>query len=407
LFCLTVWTAGGCAVKNVEPTSVLEPVSRPESAGVDAATLRAMEHRVEVALKRGDAPGAVLLVARKGKIVLFRAYESRQTDPNVAMTPDTVFDVASLSKIVGTATATMLLLEDGKLHLDDPVKRYLPEFAAEGKDNVTLRDLLAHRSGLKAYESVMKVKGNELAATTADNLVKNLASLPLLYPTGEYTLYSCLNYLILARVNEIAAGESQESLLRRRVWEPLGMSDTAYLPTYDQRPRLAPTIKGAAWAPGVIHDPLANYHGSSAAHCPGNAGLFSTAHDLAVYCQMILNGGSYGGVQVLLPETVAQMTSPQSVLPEYDARTGSAGEVERRGLGWIVYREKPYVSPAAPDGSFIGHTGYTGTYLWIDKHADAFIVFLTNAVYAQDPPQIQECRKEVTQTFVEGLYGGP
>lgn len=388
-------------------SSSLAFVSRSERADVSPATVRAMERRVEVAIERGAAPGAVLLAARRGKIVESRAFGNRSVNPDVAMTPDTVFDLASLTKIVATATATSLLLEDGKLRLDDKVAAYIPEFAARGKDDVTLRDLLTHRSGLKAYEDVAAVERVSLAASPADNLVQYIAALPKLYPTGEFSVYSCLNYLTLARVNEIAAGESQESLLSRRVWKPLGMNDTGYVLGEAQKSRLAPTFAGSKWKPGMIHDPLANYHGVSAEHCPGNAGLFSTAHDLAIFCEMILGEGIYDGVRVMSPESVRRMISPLSELPEYDVAKKGAGPVERRGFGWIVYREKPYGCPEAPDGRFVGHTGYTGTYLWMDIQDRSFLILLANAVYASDPPQIQEYRKEITGAWLDGVYGNP
>lgn len=392
-------------MKTSESTETLRVARRPDVVNMSPAVLRQMEQRVQVAIERGATPGAVLLVAKDGQIVKFRAYGNRQTDPDVPMTLDTLFDLASVSKTVGTATATMLLLEDGKLRLDDKVAAFIPAFAANGKGDVTIRDLLTHRSGLKDYMDVNKVRANVLSPIPSDNLIENIAALPKLYPTGEYTVYSCLNYFTLARINEIVAGESQEALLRKRIWKPLGMSDTGYTLTEEQKKRLAPTFRSAAWKPGMIHDPLANYHGVSSAHCPGNAGLFSSARDLAIFCQMILNGGTYGGVRVMKAATVREMTAPQSTLPEFDVKKNGPGPLQRRGFGWIVYREEPYISSAAPDGSFIGHTGYAGTYLWVDKCQKAFIVLLTNAVYDHDPPQIQEYRKEITRDYLEGLYG--
>lgn len=380
---------------------------RPSDTPFDPAILRKMDQRVETAISRDITPGAVLLVARNGRILNERAFGYRRLEPQrEPMTLDTIFDLASLSKVFGTATATMLLLEDGKLHLDDRVAQYIPEFAAEGKDDVRIFNLLTHSSGLKAYDDWKAAEKERGSLTQADALIQRISRLPKLYPTGQYSVYSCLNYLTLARVNEVAAGESQHHLLRRRVWEPLGMKDTGYLLTREQLARCAPTAlkSDGTRMLGETHDPLANYYQSTEQHCPGNAGLFSTARDLSIFCQMILNEGAYGGQRVFKPETIRMMTSPQSTLPTYDPKTQGPGGNSRRGLGWIVYLDTPYNHPAAADGSFIGHTGYTGTYAWIDKNSGSFIVYVANAVYSKDPPQINDSRREVTTAFLEGLY---
>jgi CubicO group peptidase (beta-lactamase class C family) len=184
------------------------------------------------------------------------------------------------------------------------------------------------------------------------------------------------------------------------------MKDTGYLLSREQIARCAPTAlkSDGTRMLGETHDPLANYYKSTQRHCPGNAGLFSTARDLSIFCQMIVNEGIYGDRRVFKPETIRMMTSTQSLLPTYDPKTQGPGGNSRRGLGWIVYQDTPYNNPAAPDGSFIGHTGYTGTYAWIDKNSRSFIVYLANAVYSKDPPQINDSRREITAAFLEGLY---
>ncbi len=397
-----VGLGGGAGAKRLKP-------AYPEQVGISPVTIRDMERRIDEAITNNATPGAVLVVAKDSRIIEEKAFGNRRTDPqNDPMTLDTIFDLASVSKIVGTATTSMLLIEDGRLHLDDRVADIIPEFAANDKGDVKVRDLITHRSGLKAYDSwkeAEKIRGD---LTQADALIKKIAGLPKLYPTGEYTVYSCLNFLTLARVNETVAGESQNSILKRRVWDPLGMKDTTYLLTEEQRARCAPEFKNFEEGRrlGDTHDPLAYYYQSTPEHCPGNAGLFSTAHDLSIYCQMILNGGEYGGVRVFNPETIELMTSTQSILCGYDAKKkGSDGEPGRRALGWIVYQEPPYTHSAAPVDSFIGHTGYTGTYLWLDKNSKSFILLLSNSVYSKDPPQIHPYRKEVTGIYLEGLYG--
>ena len=218
-------------------------------------------------------------------------------------------------------------------------------------------------------------------------------------------------------MNEKIAGESQEELLKKRIWNPLGMKDTTYFPTKEQQKRLAPEFPPSflhkqvdpdhvlshyytEHQPGDINDSLAFYYSVSKEHCAGNAGLFSTVDDISRYAQMILNEGKGNGVRVLNKNSVRQMTSLHSDLPHY-----SSGEVWNRGLGWVVYSQFPYTHPVIPQGSTIGHTGYTGTYLWIDQHSRSYLILLTNAVHADPNPNVNPLRGAVTRALVEELYG--
>lgn len=385
---------------------------------ISPAHIRLMDTRVEAAIREGKAPGAVLVVGTGGQIVHAKAFGFRSTTPTkVPMTLDTVFDLASVSKVLGTATTTMALLEEGKLSLDDKVAKYIPEFATGGKEETTVRDLLVHRSGLPAYDSYA-VDGDKRRGTTPRNdaLIQRIASLKTIYTPRENFVYSCLNYLTLARVNELAAGESQESILRRRIWTPLGMNSTAYTLGPSLLTRTAPCFapgkggKPPARPAGAIHDPLAYFHGVTPEHCPGNAGLYSSALDIAQYCQMIVNGGELGGVRVLTPETVASMTALQSSLPEVlkkkDREKGLKPDIVHRAFGWGVYSPSgSFSSKKAPPYSFIGHTGYTGTYVWIDKNSKSFVILLANAVYSEDPPKMGDAREQVVKATLDGLYG--
>ncbi len=386
------------------------PEALPEEVGVSPVAIRRMERAVESALRAGAAPGAVLLVVKEGRVIERRAFGRLRPGGAEPMTPEAIFDLASLTKVVATATATALLAEDGRLRLDSPAAAALPGFAAEGKGDVTLEDLLTHRSGLKAYEDWREVERRRSADTPpAEALLAHISGLPKVYPTGRFHLYSCLNYLTLARINELAAGESQEALLRRRVWEPLGMRDTGYRLSAAQKARLAPT--GAESPAGLVHDPLARYASGSGGgeggnHSPGNAGLFSSADDLAVFAQALLDGGQWRGKRVLRPGTVEAMFTPRAALPVFDPKTGGAsGEMETRAAGWIVYRKAPYAHPAAPEGSFSGHTGYTGAFLWMDRSSRSIVVFLTNAVCAKEPPEIDPWRGELLRPYLEAIYG--
>jgi CubicO group peptidase (beta-lactamase class C family) len=377
--------------------SVLAPqrLTMPRHVGFDSAQLARVDTFITRDIDEGKMPGAVLIVGRDGHIVKRQAYGHLQVAPRKRPMPvDAIFDLASVSKVVGTATAAMLLIEDGKLHLNDPVARYLPDFAQKDKGDVTIFHLLTHTSGLKPYEDVNVIKKERREGETqADALIRRICQLPKSYETGKKYRYSCLNFLTLARVNEIVAGESQNDLLQRRVYGPLGMKDTGYILTAQQKQRTAPTIEvNGTFLQGEVHDPLANYYGSGE-HCPGNAGLYSSAPDLAIYLQMILNRGTYRGTRVFKPETIDLMTQIHS----------PPGVDFRRGLGWGIYWEPPYASELnhAPQHYVLGHLGYTGTYIWLDKRTNAFMVFLTNRVHPEEKQTINEWLSQVLYDVVD------
>lgn len=395
----------GCAGRT-EPLAAAPPSPIAAPAVVLPAEVRErMDSVVEAGIADGRMPGAVLLVGAGDQVAYLNSYGNRSLEPNVPMTPDTVFDLASVSKVVGTATAAMLLIEDGKMTLETRVADLIPDFSAGDKGNVTIRDLMTHTSGLKAYENWQTAEAIRGDGEKSDALIRRIASLDKSYKTGERTVYSCLNFLTLARVNEIVAGESMESLLSRRVWKPLGMKDTSYIPRPDMIARWAPTFKGALPAsrtPASTHDPLAFYYGSSTQHCPGNAGLFSTAPDLAQWCRMIANEGEVDGVRIFKPETIRLWTSVQAHVPAHSANNPEGGNPIKRALGFQVSRD---MHPDGPSESWINHTGYTGTYFFIDKSKKSFVLLLANAVYSQDPPQMGPPRTGVARALVRYQYG--
>lgn len=376
---------------------VLAPqrLTEPSIVGIDEVQLAQVDTLIMRDIEEGKMPGAVLIVGRNGQIVKRQVYGHLQLVPKKqAMPVEAIFDLASISKVVGTATATMLLIEDGKLRLDDPVARYLPDFAQQDKGDVTIFYLLTHSSGLKPYASVDKIKEERREGESrADALIRHVCQLPKAYETGKEYKYSCLNFLTLARVNETAAGESQNELLQRRVYGPLGMKDTGYILTEQQKQRTAPTIEvSGTFLQGQVHDPLANYYGSGE-HCPGNAGLYSSAPDLAIYLQMILNRGAYNGTRVFKAETIDLMTQIHS----------PPGVSFRRGLGWGIYWDSPYASELnhTPEHYILGHLGYTGTYIWLDKGTKAFMVFLTNRVHPEEKQTVKEWLRQVLYDVVD------
>ena len=340
---------------------------------------------VEAAIRDGAFPGAAV-VAGQGDRTLFAGGFGTLTGEagSPPVTVETLFDLASVSKVVGTATAAMILLEDGRIRLDDRVSRYIPGFETGGKQDVTILNLLTHTSGLKAYESWQRVEEKRRPEESPpDALMRHYAGLPVSYPPRTQVRYSCLNMQVLARVVENAAGERMEDLLVRRVFLPLRMDDTRYTLDGRQVARTSPTLRlsDGSLLQGKVHDPLARYHGT-AEHSPGNAGLFSTASDLSRYCRMILRGGELDGARVMKPGTVHRMTS----------NLAPAASGEKRGLGWGIYSPGPYASElnGSDESRAIGHTGYTGTFIWLDKRTKAYVVLLTNRTFPDEKKESDE-----------------
>ncbi|MGI8905154.1 MAG: serine hydrolase domain-containing protein [Candidatus Sumerlaeaceae bacterium] len=350
------------------------------SAGATSGTLsQQLTEIVSRGIGKAFYPGAVLIVGRPGEELFSKPYGHYTYDADAKpMTMDTVFDQASVSKVVGTSTAAMKLLELHKLGLDDRVSSYIPEFASGGKDDDRIRDLLTHVSGLKSYTSAAAAEAQRKAEQSkSDAMIEHIATLPASYPPGTKVVYSCLNMQSQARVNEVAIGGRMDEFLKDNVYVPLGMKDTVYVLNEDQNSRCAPTQRNKDGSAIVAktHDPIANYHDSDI-HCPGNAGLFSTAPDLARYCDMILSDGKAGNKRVFKPETLRLMTSIQTPKEVRD----------ERALGWDIYTTAPYCTRLnqTDETRCIGHTGYTGTMIWLDKLSKTYMVFLTNRTWPDD-----------------------
>jgi serine-type D-Ala-D-Ala carboxypeptidase len=340
------------------------PIASPASVGMSAERLDAIDRVVERGIEAGGYPGAAVIVARKGKAVLQRGFGRLSWDessPEVSPT-STIYDLASLTKVIGTTTAVMVLFDQGRISLDAPVSRYLPEFSGGEKDLVTIRQLLTHRSGLPAGRDIFKLTHDPAEAR------KLVLSTPLIAHPGQYYEYSDLGADVLGMVVEAVSQQPLDEFLADYVFHPLGMYQTEFRPADSLDARIAPTgtSGGGRRSRGEVNDENAYALGGVAGH----AGLFSTAADLSVFAQMMLNGGVYNGVRILADSTVQLFT------------TRAAGH---RALGWDT-----------PTGSFgsgnylsehsFGHTGFTGTSLWIDPDRDMFVILLTNRVYASRSP---------------------
>jgi len=337
------------------------PVKAPRSVGMSAARLAKIDHVVLRGIQAGGYPGAAVVVGRKGAAVWQRGFgrlDWSQDSPTVDPT-ESIYDLASLTKVVGTTTALMILYDQGKIHLDDPVSKYVPEFAGGDKDLVTLRLLLEHRSGLPAGRDLWRIAHSPEEAREA------VIQTPLAYHPDQYYEYSDLGADMLGFVVEAASGQRLDQFLADHVWKPLGMEDTFFKPADSLRDRIAPTeVNPPRGYPlrGEVHDENAFALGGIAGH----AGLFSSASDLAVFAQMMLNGGQYNGTRIIADSTVGLFTTRA-------ART--------RALGWDTCAGDGSCGKYLSERAY-GHTGFTGTSLWIDPDRDMFVILLTNRVHA-------------------------
>ena len=334
----------------------------PAAAGFDPARLAKIDGLIEATLAEKKMPGCVVCVGRHTGIAWLKAYGRRAIEPaDEPMTTDTVFDLASLTKPVATATAIMHLVESGRVRLADPVALHIPEFAASGKEKLTVLDLLTHQSGLIADNPIGDYANGPAQA------VERIWGLAPLHPAGTKFIYSDVNFIVLGQLVERLTGESVATFSKRVTFEPLGMTETGYLPPEPLRARSAPTEqRDGSWMRGDVHDPRCWKLDGIAGH----AGLFGTATDLARYATMMLGDGSLDGVRVLAPETVAMMTRGW--------RVPGGGF---RGLGWD--KRSPLSSNRGDllSERAFGHGGFTGTALWIDPAADLYVIFLSNRVH--------------------------
>ncbi|MGH7504632.1 MAG: serine hydrolase, partial [Longimicrobiales bacterium] len=351
--------------------------ARPEDVGMAADLNARVDSIMRFGILSGAAPGAAVAIGRHGRLVHMRGYgrlDAQSAAGNV--TDSTIYDLASLTKVVATTSAIMVLVEEGRVHLDAPVSDYLPEWGGSPeKRRVTVRNLLLHDAGLPAWSALFRSARGKRA------FLERIAAIPLDYEPGTKTVYSDLGAILLGLIVERVADAPLDVFVQERVFGPLGLRDTGFNPIWwvdapigvasaddegDQlRERIAPSESdgdGFRYTQGNVHDQNAYAIGGVAGH----AGLFSSARDLAVFSQMMLNGGFYGGRRILSEETVREFTRRHS-------------KASTRALGW----DTP--GPGSSAGAFFspssfGHTGFTGTSIWIDPERDVFVILLTNRV---------------------------
>jgi len=339
------------------------------------------------AIREGRLPGAVLVVGHDGKVVYEKAYGQRATYPRAEpMTLDTIFDCASLTKVLATTTSLMRLFEQGKFRVGDKVTEYFPEFQG-GKSDITLRNLFTHFSGLRP----------DLALTPAWSGYQTGIRMAMIDqpagPPGVRFVYSDINFILLGELVHRLSGQPLDEYARQHIFLPLGMTDTQYLPPAALIPRIAPTERVPKDGPalrGVVHDPTARSMGGVAGH----AGVFSTASDLARFAQMMIDGGTLDGVRIASAVTVAKFTEPQT----------PPDQPVLRGLGWDI--DSPYSSSRGelfPIGSY-GHTGFTGTSIWIDPSSRSYVILLANSVHpVLHTPSVVSLRAKVATIVAASL----
>jgi uncharacterized protein YbbC (DUF1343 family)/CubicO group peptidase (beta-lactamase class C family) len=339
----------------------------------------ALDQVINLAIEQGRMPGAVVLVGHDGKVVYRKAYGKRALVPQPeTMTVDTVFDCASLTKVIATTASLMKLFEEGKFRLSDKVTDYIPEFQG-GQSDITLRQLFTHFSGLQPDVPLKD------PWTGYDTGIKLANTFKPGGPPGVRYVYSDINFILLGELVHRVSGKMLNEYARENIFLPLGMKESQFLPPASLLPRIAPTerwpVKTGPPLRGVVHDPTARNMGGVAGH----AGLFSTADDLSRFAQMMLNGGELDGFRLFGPLTVAKFIEPQT----------PPDQAVLRGLGWDV--DSPHSGNRGelfPIGSF-GHTGFTGTSIWVDPVSKTYVILLANSVHPDLRPAITSIRGKV------------
>ena len=362
LLALLLLTVTGCQL-------VEKKTYKPDLSGIDSV--------VKDEVEKGNIPGAVVLVGQGDKVLHWKAFGHEVNEPfEEVMTKDTIFDLASLAKPVATATSIMILADQGKIELGDYAGQYLPAFARNGKEEVRINHLLTHTSGLPAYTNADSLK-KAFGTPCPDKVIDKICNMKAMSKPGEEFRYSCLGYIILARIVEVVSGKNIDDFARENVFALLRMERTTYHPPASREKDIAATqIVDGQLLRGTVHDPLARLMGGTS----GNAGLFSTASDLSIYCQMLLNSGTWKGVKILSPEAINRLTIVQS---------------HGRAYGFDVNSSYSWVKgSSAPENAFC-HTGYTGTSIVCDPASKVYVIILTNRAHPHNEGTSKHIRTKV------------
>jgi len=372
------------------------PIAKPETVGMSSTQLNLVKSIIHSAIEQKDFPGATIIISRKGRIVMREAFGSSQWVPeDRPMHIDHIFDLASITKPVATATSIMILVEQGRLRLWDKVKDFVPAFSAyvdeEGKpgEDARIWHLLTHTSGLPPYTPAKDLENKFGPSCPMDSMITHIAGLKKTDPPGTAFHYSCLGFITLAKIIEIQSGQTVAEFSVNHIYKPLGMAHTSFTPSLILKEKCVPTevIDGQPLI-GLVHDPLARLLSGVS----GNAGLFSTADDMAIFAQMMLNKGMFQGVRVLSPLTVERMTT---VYPD--------AEFSGRGLGWDLNSDYATNGGDLFGPASYGHSGYTGTSIWIDPETETAVIFLTNRVHPNDGGAVLSLRSRIANIVASSI----
>lgn len=346
---------------SAETDSSALPVKEPAKLGFSAPQLNRIDDMVAAEIENGNMPGCVVMIGRRDGIAFARAYGDRQVEPTKeAMTLDTVFDMASVTKPVATATSIMLLVERGQVRLGEPVATYIPEFAQNGKEAITVEHLLTHQGGLIPDNSIEDYEHG------VEEAWKRMWALKPIEPVGTKFIYTDVGFMTLGEIVRRVTGQTVAEFAAQNIYQPLGMTETGYLPSDELKARTATTEKiDGQWRRGEVHDPRAALLGGVAGH----AGLFSTVHDLAKYARMQLSDGRVGEKQFLHPLTIAEMRRTRTI------------DGNKRALGWDSRSKYSSNRGELFSDKAIGHGGFTGNAFWIDPELDLFVIFLSSRLH--------------------------
>jgi CubicO group peptidase (beta-lactamase class C family) len=351
---------------------------RPERKEEYRQGFTEIDQVVEEEMAKGNFPGAVVLVGQKDDILYWQAFGNKIVDPYEEPTDrNTIFDIASLTKPIATATSIMILRDRKAIQLDDYASKYLLAFACNGKQEVRIEHLLTHTSGLPAYTSASELT-EQFDSPCPEKVIEKICALEALSKPGEEFRYSCLGYIILAKIVETISGQNIGDFSKENIFTPLGMKHTSYNPPDSWKRDIAATeVLDGIPLRGTVHDPLARLM----AGLSGNAGLFSNAYDLSIYCRMLLNGGNWHGERILSPEAVTLLT---------------ASRMHGRACGFDVNSTYAWVKGSyAPEEAFC-HTGYTGTSIVCDPVSKTFIIILANRVHPNDDGTTKPVRIKIS-----------
>ncbi|WP_345324058.1 serine hydrolase domain-containing protein [Novipirellula rosea] len=357
------------------PSFASEPgPAKPSALKSDA--FESIDDLVNKAIAENKLPGAVVVIGYQGDLVFQRAYGHRQIEPTpIPMTVDTVFDLASLTKPIATATSVMTLIDQGRIDLEDTVSQHLPEFGNHGKEGITIKQLLLHTSGLTPDNAISDY------TESPESAIQNVMNLGLNYPTGSKFRYSDVGFIVLGEIVRRKTGMDLNAYSQQAIFAPLEMKETSYKPATPLQQRAATTQqRNGHWMQGEVHDPRAYALGGVAGH----AGLFSTAADLAVYATAMCNRGSLGDTTIVSKKTFDLMTAAYAV-------PGDA----LRGLGWD--KQSGYSSNRGKTmtATAFGHGGFTGTAMWIDPELKLFVIFLSNRVHPNGKGSVNALAGEI------------